>query len=194
MNVTLENDADLLFAEMRAELPQGEEVQASFQPLPSGVYQGRVYIVVKTVNNQDSPNYGRKKYEIQLTVTEGDQKGKMAYNHRVILPSYLGNKPPESDANSLNAWQERVKAYMRKTDEILRNCGVDTADTDMNRFVKKIGENNLRRPTVNFTMRNSVAYINYPLNDEKRDGAEALAGNLFEEEVALPDGNDLVLA
>lgn len=87
MNAPAEKDAELLFAEMRGELPPGEEAQASFQPLPSGVYQGRVYIVVKTVNNQDSPNYGRKKYEIQLTVTEGDQKGGMAYNHRVILPS-----------------------------------------------------------------------------------------------------------
>ena len=109
-SATTEKDAALLFEDMRAERVQGHEVAAApFTQMPAGLYQGRVYIAVNTVSNPESPNYGRKKYEIQITVTEGEHKGKMAYNHRVILPGYLGNKPPETDAKDLAAWQQRVK-------------------------------------------------------------------------------------
>ena len=111
----------------------------------------------------------------------------MAYNHRVIQPSYLGNRPPDTDCAACTAWQKRVKDYLKKTDVILGNCGVDTPDPDMNRFVQKIGTNNARRPIVNFTVRNGVAYVNYVVDDGQ--GREEIAKSLFDDDANLPDGN-----
>ena len=187
-----ETATDLLFAEMRQEKNEKGENGKTFKPLPDGTYHGRVYILAGTVGNQDSPNYARRKYIIELIVTEGEHQGKMAYHHRVIQPSYLGNQPPDTDTAALTAWQARVKEYLRRTDDILRNCGVDTSDTDMNRFVEKIAANNVRHPVVNSTVRKGVAYVNHVV--DAGQGREVTDGGLFDESVTLPDGNDLVLA
>ncbi len=172
-----------LFKEMREESakPTTQNKETKFQILPDGNYKGRVYIVTNTIANDKSPNYGRKKYEIQLTVTEGAEKGKMAYNHRIIMPYNFANKPADQNGKELQKWQTEVKAYLKKTDEILASCGVNTSDTDMDRFTLKIGENNRRNTTVSFTMKNGNVYIN---NVVKKD-PEA-ANDLF----SLPNGDD----
>lgn len=189
---TIEHHADALFREMREEkAPKTQETPkdaGKFEVLPDGNYVGRVFIQANTISNENSPNYGRKKYEIQLTVTEGNLKGKMAYHHRVIMPHYLANKPADSETVELERWRKDVKEYMKKTDEILENCGVDTSDTDMERFTAKIAENNRRSPFVNFTMKNGNPYINHLVKKEQ----SANAGALFADQ-GLPNGDDAPL-
>lgn len=194
MPENLSNETEVigtLFKEMRQSVKTEPEKPKSpvkkFETLPDGEYVGRVYILTDTVANEKSPNYGRRKYNIQLTVTEGDSKGKMAYHHRILLPHYLANKPSE-DAPNFKEWRTEAIKYMRQTDDILRNCGVETGDDDMDRFTRRIAENNRRQPLVAFTMRNGVPYI---------ESWESLPSNATSDELfrtqTLPDGEDLPL-
>lgn len=168
-----------------AEVPPQQK--KTFETLPDGQYAGRVHIQADTVGSEKSPNFGRKKYAISLTVVDGEMKGKMAYNHRVILPHNLASMPPDNDPEKLAIWRSEVKTYLRQTDKILKACGVEVSDTDMNRFILRIAENNRRKPIVDFTMRNGVPYINHLIQTE----SEADKDGLFTPD--LPDGNDLPL-
>lgn len=183
-NLIKDNEVSLLFKEMRQEKqnnPIPIKEKTVFETLSDGQYIGRVYILIGTVSGSN-PNHGRSKYEIRLTVTEGDEKGKMAYHHRVILPHYLANKPTEPD--KLENWKTQVNAYWDKTEEILSACGVEAkGETDMQRLAVKIGENNRRKPLVNFSVRNGTPYINHLITMEETD-----KNGLFSE--SLPDGND----
>lgn len=178
-----ENDVALLFKEMRQEKlsnPNVTKEKTAFENLPDGQYIGKVYILVGTVSG-NNPNHGRSKYEIRLTVAEDDQKGKMAYHHRVILPHYLANKPTE--ASKLTNWKDQVNKYWDKTEEILIACGVEAkGETDMQRLTLKIGENNRRKPLVNFSVKNGIPYINHLITNEE-------SNSLFTE-MTLPDGSD----
>lgn len=189
---TPENTAviESLFENMRTDkegepAPKQAVAGKKFEMLPDGDYTGRVYIEINKVGSDKSPNYGRSKYEIKLNVVEGEYKGKMAYNHRVILPHYLAEKPSPDNSEALKRWQSEADEYMRKSDEILRNCGVDVAaDKDMTRFALRIAENNRRNPVVHFTMRNGVPYINRLI-----EGTQTSSDSLFTNQT-LPDGND----
>lgn len=183
-------DTDLLWKEMREESEKKAAGNTaakdkSFQIIPDGNYNARVEIVKENVSSEDSPNYGRPKYTVKLTITEGELKGKMAYINRVIHPYNLANKPSEKDTAALQKWSADVKTWMKKTDEILEKCGVSYSGSDMNRYTKEIAANNRRNPIVNFTMRGGNAYINNLVKKEPAQNAD----ELFD----IPDGNDLPL-
>lgn len=182
-----EKDLKRLWEEVRGketQKPKGNGAAgSSFEPLPDGKYNGRVFIEVQSVSKPESPNFGRTKYVIELTVTEGELRGRMAYHNRVLFPASLGNKPPESEKDALHRWEVNARNYIKKTDEILANCGVDVSEINVEDFVRKLAENNRRRPLVNFSVRNGNTYINRLI---KREVA-ATGDELFEN---LPDGND----
>lgn len=190
-----ENNAHLerVFSEMRQDKSDEKEAKPAvagkkFETLPDGVYTGRVYVEINTVASEKSPNYGRSKYEIKLNVVDGEYKGKMAFNHRVIMPHNLADAPnPALSAEAAVAfekWRTDTRDYLEQTDRILSNCGVDISDKDMARFTLRIAENNRRNPIVNFSMRNGVPYINGLLQGTNTDSDE-----LFKDQT-LPDGND----
>ena len=178
-------DTDKLWKEMREESGKTEDApkdKPQFQILPDGNYNARVEIQSDSVNTAGSPNYGRPKYTIKLTVIEGELKGKMAYINRVLLPYNLANQPSEQDTDALQKWSAEVKTYLKKTDEILEKCGVMYLGTDKNRYVLEIAANNKRNPIVNFTIKGGNAYINNVVNKEPANKDELFSG--------LPDGND----
>ena len=182
-------ETDLLWKEMREESEKTEDApkqKTQFQILPDGNYNGRVEILTDTVSTPESPNYGRPKYTIKLTLLNGDLKGKMAYINRVIVPYNLANKPSEKDMEALNKWSTEVKKYLKKTDEILEKCGVSYSGTDKNRYTLEIAANNNRNPIVNFTMKSGNPYIN---NLVKKVPAKD-SDELF---TTMPNGNDLPL-
>ncbi len=190
-----EGEIDNIFEEMRHEKAADKmkteaatKAKESFKPLPNGNYTGRVFVLADTVSNEKSPNYRLKKYVFKLTVIEGEFKGNMAYYHHVIMPHYLATPPASSAVKTeIDKWRGAVKLYMKKTDEILENCGIDTSDVDKTRFVQKIAANNQRRTNVNFTMKDGHPYINYPLIKPVEDDENSLfVGN-------IPDGNDMPL-
>ncbi len=83
---------DKVFEEVREQKPALDKEKpksAGFKTLPNGTYNGRLFIQINTVSSEKSKNYGLKKYEFQLTVTEGEHQGKMAYYHHVLMPSRL---------------------------------------------------------------------------------------------------------
>lgn len=188
---TTENTAviESLFAEMRERKAGEKETKPAvagkkFETLPDGSYIGRVHVEIGSVASDKSPNYGRSKYEIKLNVTEGEFKGKMAYNHRIILPYNLADAPPNATEEDVRRWKLEADQWMDQTDHILANCGIDVSDKDMTRFTLKIAENNRRNPIVNFTMRNGVPYINGLLV-----GTNTHSDELFKNQT-LPNGND----
>ena len=187
INESLEQD---LWKEMRNERAKEEAVKPAtgkkFENLPDGDYVGRVFIQPDKVSGATSPNYGRSKYVLKLTVTtEGPFKGKMAYNHRVILPHYLATQPPAGAKEELEKWKGDVKNYFRMTDTILAKCGVDVSGDDRTLFAKRIAENNRRNPIVQFTMKGGQPYVNHLVNGQP-DGDDFL----FSDEEP-PDGNDV---
>ncbi len=178
-----------LFTEMR-ERKAGEiekkptETTKKFETLPDGNYTGRVHVEIGVIGSENSPNYGRSKYEIRLNVTEGEFKGKLAYNHRIILPYNLADAPPSTAVEAVKGWKTEAAEWMEQTDQILKNCGIDTSDKDMARFTLRIAENNRRNQIVNFKMRNGVPYVN-----GLAQGTDTNSDELFKEQT-LPDGND----
>ena len=185
-----------LLRQLREE-KSGEQAEAAprsgrFEPLPGGTYIGGVYIIANTVEGETSPNRGLKKYEFQLTVAEGDQKGRMTYYHRVIMPHHFVIPPPGEDERGAEKRIAAAKLYAEQTERLLGICGVDTRERDAARFVEKIAANNRRKPVVNFNVKDGgQPYINYLVrHDVVADAALSL---LEAQAVTLPDGNDLPL-
>lgn len=190
--IELEKEHDNLWAEMldnqkKSDQPERREDQGKkFESLPDGKYVGRVFITASTVANGQSANYGRKKYEFELVVIEGDHKGKTAYHHRVLLPSSMGTRPAESDAAALNEYRAKTTKYFQKTKEMLEICGVNTNEKDSEQLVRNIAQANNRRPIVNFSMNNGTTYLNHLLRKEMAADELGLSGT-------IPDGSDAPL-
>lgn len=186
-----EKAIDLLFEEMRRDKAAEKEKPKTggFKPLPDGTYNGQVYIQPATVGNQKSPNYGLKKYEFQYRVTEGEYKGQMAYFHYVIIPHHLATPPPPNDKTKLEKWKAAVKLCLEDGDNRLKACGVDTSDFDRLQLVKRIAENNRRKPIVNFTMKDGTPHTNFLISAPVEDQNDSL----FQTDALLPDGNDAPL-
>lgn len=151
--------------------------------LPDGSYLGRVFIYPEKADNPDSLNYGRTMYVFELSIVDENFNDKIVRLPRVLLPHYLANKPPESDAQAIKTWRTSAKNYLRETDRLLEKCGVDVLETDPTLFVKKIANNNLSKPIVIFESVNGNIKIRQLV---KRENEKAL----FAELQPLPDGND----
>ncbi len=154
--------------------------------LPDESYVGRVYIVADTVDDEQSLDYGHKKFVIELTVLEGKYKDEVICFDRLLLPHYLADMPVSTEREALTVWRDAAKNYLRQTNQILGKCGVDILEVDSTRLVMSIGESNVRKPIVNFTVKNGLPEINRFMKFENND--KYLSKNL-----RLPDGNDLPL-
>lgn len=158
-------------------------VENNHQILPDGEYMGQALILVDAVTDATSPNYGRREFRIELTVTEGRHKGKTVPSSRVILPYNLANMPPTGFLNELKKWRGTVKNYLRQTDAILAKCGVDTSCSDKTYLVKEIAKTNRLKPIVKFNITNGipriVSLIGY-----------SVTADTFSEDEPNPGGND----
>jgi hypothetical protein len=154
--------------------------------LPDGSYNGSVYIVPSVVDDEKSLDDGRRKYAIRLTVTEGEREGEDAFLDRVALPYYLANEPPKSETEKFAKWRAGVKAYSSLTAELLEKCGVDASETDAVQFTRNIAKNNLRKPTVQFTVKDGIPEIKRLLDKGNLDSD----AKFDRENSGLPDGND----
>ena len=186
---------DEIYNELKTEEaapPKAEKERSEgFKALPNGKYVGTVYILTKTIDSDQSPNKGRKQYEFQYTVDEGEMTGKMAYRHYVIVPHEVANQPSAAAGkDAMDKWRAAIKANFRKIDSELEKCGVDTKVQDRAQLGQKIAENNRRRTRVSFDVKDGHPYANHALKIEDRENS-LLNANAADN--SLPDGNDAPL-
>lgn len=160
-----------------------ERFETKYEGIPDGDYIGHAFILVNTVADPASPDYGRREFQVGLKVTDGPQRGKITSYRRVVLPHYLANMPPMDCTDELKRWRGNVKNYFRQTDTILTKCGVDTSNSDKTYLVKQIAKTNRLKPIVKFNITNGVSRI-IKLIDY------LVAANIFSEDEPIPDGND----
>jgi hypothetical protein len=151
--------------------------------LPDGDYTGRVYISAGTIGDEESLDYGRKQFVIELMLNDEKFKDEMVFLNRVLLPHYLANKPAPTDKEALNKWQAASKIYLEQTNKLLEKCGVDVSEIEGTRFVQQIAQNNISKPIVSFTMKDGLPTIHSVISREKPEALNA-------EPESLPDGND----
>lgn len=118
--------------------------------LPNGEYEGYVYISFGRVTDTVNPNRGLKRYIIDFSIKDEEHKGEIVKLNRVLLPSYLSVKPPDSEPDKLSRWIAAEKIYLEQTNEILAGCGVNTSETDASLFVDRIAQSNRSRPLIKF--------------------------------------------
>ena len=160
-----------------------ERVETKDELLPDGDYYGQAFILVNTVAIPTSPDYGRREFRIELTITDGAHRGKIASHGRVVLPHYLANVPPMDCGVELKNWRGKVKNYFKQTDVILAKCGIDTSNSDKTYLVKQIANTNRLKPIVKFNVTNGISRI-INLVDYQ------VSADLFSELECIPDGND----
>lgn len=160
-----------------------ERVENGNQILPNNNYTGRAFILVDLVSDPLSPDYGRREFRIELTVTEGRHKGKTVHSSRAVLPYYLANMPPTGSVSELKKWKGAVKNYFRQTDAVLAKCGVDISNSDKTQLVTEIAKTNKLKPIVKFNVANGIARVVNLINF-------SVTPNAFAENEPIPDGND----
>lgn len=160
-----------------------ERFETKCEVLPDGEYIGRALVLIDVVANQLSPDYGRREFRMELAITDGPHRGKIASYGRVVLPHYLANVPPMDCGVELKNWRGKVKNYLKQTDVILAKCGIDTSNPDKTSLVKEIANNNRLKPIVKFNVINGVPRVINVID-------YTVAAVMFSGDEYIPDGND----
>jgi len=90
-----------------------ERLEAKYEVLPDGDYTGETFVLIDAVADHSSPDYGRREFRIELAITDGPHRGKIASYGRVVLPHYLANVPPMDCEVELKNWRGKVKNYFK---------------------------------------------------------------------------------